>query len=67
MSDIELVDEEYGSYVIKHQIGKGAFGNVYKALDRDSGQEVALKVSIRLSLLSRIRCGSNPINSYPPH
>lgn len=67
MSDSELVDEEYGSYVIKHQIGKGAFGNVYKAVDRDLGQEVALKVSTQLFVLSLTGCVSKHIKSYPSH
>ena len=46
MSDCELQEDEYGNYSIKEQIGKGSFGYVYRAIDNDNGQEVALKVSL---------------------
>lgn len=33
-----------GKYLVRESIGKGAFGHVYRALDRSTGQEVALKL-----------------------
>jgi serine/threonine protein kinase len=33
-----------GKYLVRESIGKGAFGHVYRALDRSSGREVALKL-----------------------
>jgi serine/threonine protein kinase len=45
MSDSEFF-EEYGNYSIQYKIGSGSFGNVYKGVDIDTKQEVALKVSI---------------------
>lgn len=44
MSDIELEEDEYGYYSIKNRIGKGAFGHVYRAIDNETGQQIALKV-----------------------
>ena len=45
MSDWELHGDDISNYTIKHQIGSGAFGNVYKATDNQAGCDVALKVS----------------------
>lgn len=33
-----------GKYLVRESIGKGAFGHVYRALDRSTGREVALKL-----------------------
>lgn len=56
MSELEHIDEEYGDYTILHMIGRGAFGNVYKAIDRRTKKEVALKVSHTLYSLVDILC-----------
>lgn len=46
MNDSELPDDDYNHYTILHMIGQGSFGNVYKAIDKNTQQEVALKVRI---------------------
>lgn len=46
MSDWGQFDDNNSKYKIKQLIGRGAFGNVYKAIDSESGNEVAIKVSI---------------------
>ena len=53
MSDWELHGDDISNYTIKHQIGSGAFGNVYKATDNQAGCDVALKVSFWLIIAKR--------------
>lgn len=44
MFDMEHFEDEQNNYSFHELIGKGAFGNVYKATDNDSRQDVAIKV-----------------------
>ncbi len=37
-------------YLLKHRLGKGGMGEVYAALDRLTGREVALKLVQKLAL-----------------
>jgi serine/threonine protein kinase len=47
MNDSELIEEDFGNYIITKKVGQGAFGDVYKATDIDTQQEVAVKVNIK--------------------
>jgi serine/threonine protein kinase len=41
---VHVVTQSYGKYELRKQLGKGASGTVYLALDTFTGQDVALKV-----------------------
>lgn len=33
-----------GKYTVTNKIGKGAFGEIFRAINRDTGEEVAIKM-----------------------
>jgi hypothetical protein len=47
MNDSELIEEDFGNYIVTKKVGHGAFGDVYKATDIDTQQEFAVKVNIK--------------------
>ena len=46
MSDMERFEDDQSAYLFQELIGKGAFGNVYKATESITHEEVAIKVNI---------------------
>jgi serine/threonine protein kinase len=58
-------------YQILHEIGKGAFGRVYKAMGKNRGNEVAVKYELGansgLSRESMIMKEMNGVPGFPKH
>ena len=54
LPDIVFMENPENVYVLQQRLGKGSFGSVYKAIDKETKSEVAVKV-MRLPFRKRAK------------